>query len=171
MKKIRLNEKQKGMAALFAVALLIVLSYGYRCGLQKICGSGFVERTVRSSKELTFPQGKVYAEIADTSASREQGLSGRSGLGEGKGMLFVFDYPGKYGFWMKDMKFAIDMVWINEDGTVVHIERNVTPETYFDFNPPKTFVNTPDAKYVLELPSGASEQYGIYLGTKVEIGD
>lgn len=86
-------------------------------------------------------------------------------------MLFVFDVPGKYGFWMKDMRFPIDMVWISQDGTVVHIEREVSPSTYFDFNPPKTFVNTPDAKYVLEMASGTSEKYGLYLGTKVGIGE
>lgn len=171
MKKIHLNDKQKGLATIFGIALLIVLAYGYRCGLQKVCASSAVERVVRGGKELTFPQGTIEAEVADTPASREQGLSGRTELKEGRGMLFVFDYSGTYAFWMKDMKFAIDMVWINQDKVVVHIERNATPESYFDFNPPKTFVNIPEAKYVLEIPAGASDKYGIYLGTKVGMGE
>ncbi|MEZ0208944.1 MAG: DUF192 domain-containing protein [Candidatus Paceibacterota bacterium] len=171
MKKIRLDSSHKGTVALVAIGLLFIISYGYRCGFQKICGPGLVERVVRDGKELTFPQGKIVAEVASTPASRELGLSGRSGLKEGKGMLFVFEHSGRYGFWMKDMNFPIDIIWINEDGVVVHIERGATPESYSDFNPPKTFVNTPDAKYVLEIASGASDTYGIYLGTKVQIED
>lgn len=169
MKKINLHERHKGIAAACGIALLIVLAYGYRCGLQKVCGMGLIERVIRSEKVIMLPQGQIYAEIADTPASREQGLSGRSKLNEDEGMLFVFDVPGKYGFWMKDMNFPIDMIWVSEDGTVVHVEREISPSTYFDFNPPQTFVNTPDAKYVLEMASGASEKYGLYLGTKVGI--
>jgi uncharacterized protein len=169
MKKINLNERQKGIALASGVILLLFLAYGYRCGLQKVCGTGFIEKTVRAEKVITLPQGKIQAEVADTPASREQGLSGRSELQENDGMLFVFDMPGKYGFWMKDMNFPIDMVWISQDGYVVHIEREVSPSTYFDSNPPQAFVNTPDAKYVLEIASGASEKYGLYLGTSVEI--
>lgn len=169
MKKIHLNERQKGIATIFGIVLLVVLAYGYRCGLQEVCGTSFIERVIRSEKVIMLPQGQIYAEVADTQASREQGLSGRSKLAEDEGMLFVFDFPGKYGFWMKDMNFPIDMVWISQDGTVVHIEREVSPATYFDFHPPQTFVNTPNAKYVLEMASGASEKYGLYLGTKVGI--
>jgi uncharacterized membrane protein (UPF0127 family) len=171
MKKIRLNEREKGMFLIAGALLLVVLAYGYRCGLQKSCGSSAIEHVVRGGKVITFPQGKVYAEVADTAASREQGLSGRKGLSDDEGMLFVFDTPGRYGFWMKDMLFSIDMVWINQDGVVVHLERNVSPDTYFKFNPPATFINGPEAKYVLELASGASEKYGVYLGTKVKIGE
>jgi uncharacterized membrane protein (UPF0127 family) len=79
-------------------------------------------------------------------------------------MLFIFDKPGKYGFWMKDMLFSIDMVWVSEDGLVVNVERNVTPESY-----PKAFINTIDAKYVLEVDKGSAATYGMYIGSKVEI--
>jgi uncharacterized membrane protein (UPF0127 family) len=171
MKRIRLQERQKGKIAVIGIVLLVVLAYGYRCGLQKVCASGLMEKVVRSGSELTFPKGKIYAEVVDTPASREQGLSGRSELKDDEGMLFIFEHPGKYGFWMKDMTFPIDIIWINQDGVVVHIEREVTPDSYFNFNPPKTFVNTPEAKYVLELANGGSEKYGIYLGTKVSIGE
>ncbi len=171
MKNFLFNKRQKGSLIILSFLSLGILAYGYHCGVQKVCGLGFVERVVREEKKLILPQGEVYAEVANTSASRERGLSGRSSLDEDKGMLFVFDASGKYGFWMKDMKFSIDMVWINQDGIVVHVEREIAPETYFNFNPPKTFVNTPEAKYVLELASGAAEKHGIYLGTKVEIGE
>ncbi len=170
--KYPLNHRQRKTAGvLLSIAVLLGLSLMYRCGIQKICGSSLIEKVVRSGEEITLPQGRVYAEVVDTPASRAQGLSGRPSLAEDEGMLFVFDHSGKYGFWMKDMLFPIDMIWINEDQVVVHIERNATPSSYFVTNPPQTYVNTPDAKYVLEINSGASEKYGVYLGTKVKIGE
>lgn len=153
------------------VCALFFLAYGYTCGVQEVCGLAVVEKVVRSGKEISLPKGTVYAEVVDTQAARVQGLSGRSGLSEDEGMLFIFDHPGKYGFWMKDMLFAIDIVWVSEDLTVVHVEHNATPSSYFATNPPQTFVNTPDAKYVLELASGQAEKFGVYLGTKIRIGE
>jgi uncharacterized membrane protein (UPF0127 family) len=172
MKNNSFNQKQrKTFGVVLSVVALFVLAYGYRCGLQKVCGSSLVEKVVRNGKEITLPQGKVHAEVANTPASRAQGLSGRSGLSSDEGMLFVFDHSGKYGFWMKDMLFSIDIVWINEDGVVVHVVHNATPASYFVTNPPQTFMNTPDARYVLELASGQAEKFGLYLGTKVKIGE
>lgn len=168
---LKIKKQQKATVVLLALALVIVIAYGYKCGFQKVCGFSTIERIVRSGREITLPTGKVYAEIVDTPASRELGLSGRTGLEKDEAMLFIFEHSGRYGFWMKDMLFSIDMLWIAEDGTVVHIERNVTPESYFNNNPPKTFVNTPDAKYVLELASGQADVFGLYLGTKVKIGE
>src|SRR3989338_3180334 len=53
----------------------------------------------------------IKVDLALTMLEQAQGLSGREVLGENEGMLFVFDTPGKYSFWMKDMKFAIDIIW------------------------------------------------------------
>jgi uncharacterized membrane protein (UPF0127 family) len=162
---------KKVLYAFLALLSVIFISYTYQCGANKVCGGETVERIVRSGKEVTLPGGAVYAEIVDTPISRAKGLSGRRGLAPDEAMLFVFDYPGKYGFWMKDMLFPIDIVWISEDGTVVHIERNISPDTYSKQAPPQTFMNTPDAKYVLELASGQAERFGLYLGTKVLVGE
>jgi uncharacterized membrane protein (UPF0127 family) len=165
------NAKQKKVITiLIAILALSAVAYAYRCGVQKTCGSSVVEQVVRKEVTVTAPRGTITAEVVDTASSREQGLSGRLGLGEDKGMLFIFDHPGKYGFWMKDMLFAIDIVWINEDGIVVHVERNISPSSYFVTNPPQTFINTPEALYVLEVAAGESEEKGLYLGTKVELG-
>lgn len=166
-----IKKQKRGTVVILTLVLLVVIAYGYKCGYQKICGSSAIEKVVRSGKEITLPQGKVYAEVADTPASRTLGLSGRKGLAKDEGLLFVFEHPGKYGFWMKDMLFSIDIIWINEEGIVVHVERNATPESYFNNDPPQTFVNTPDAKYVLELAAGQADAFGLYLGTKVKIGE
>ncbi len=80
--------------------------------------------------------------------------------------FFVFDAPGRYGFWMKDMAFPLDIVWINQNGVVVNIERDLTPESY---NQKKTFINQADASYVLEVNAGMAAKFGLYLGSKVKI--
>lgn len=165
------SRKQKESAAALAVLLVLLLAYGYQCGWNKVCGAGNIERMVRSGKEIMLPHGKVYAEVADTLPARERGLSGRNGLGADEGLLFVFDKPGRYGFWMKDMLFPIDIIWISENGIVVHIEQNISPETYFKNKPPQTFINQVDAKYVLELAAHQAEKYGVYLGVKVKMGE
>lgn len=152
--------------AVLAVALLPV---GYRCAIQKTCRVGTLEKAVRSEASVQLPLGTIYAEVVDTPASRAQGLSGRRGLGEKEGMLFIFDHPGRYGFWMKDMLFPIDIIWINTDGVVVHVERNVSPSSYAVTNPPQTFINEPDARYVLEVAAGQADKLGAHLGTGVKI--
>ncbi|MGB3921718.1 MAG: DUF192 domain-containing protein [Minisyncoccia bacterium] len=106
---------------------------------------------------------EVKVEIADTDLERSQGLSGREGLLPNHGMLFVFDAPGYHAFWMKDMKFPIDIIWINADSKVVWIEKNLSPETY-----PNLFRPKEPAKYVLEVPAGFAEEHGVVIGSVVQ---
>jgi uncharacterized membrane protein (UPF0127 family) len=108
----------------------------------------------------------IKVELALTDEAQEQGLSGRSELKEDEGMLFVFDTPDNYSFWMKDMNFAIDIVWINEDQKVIYIEKSADPESY-----PETFGPNPSlgkTKYVLEVSSGFSVKNNLKAGDKIE---
>lgn len=164
-----LFRKNKALWVFLAIGTITILSIGYHCGLQKTCSNKRVEQAIRGEAVVQLPQGIIHAEVVDTPASRSQGLSGRTSLGEKEGMLFVFDTSGKYGFWMKDMLFPIDMVWINQEGYIVHVEHNVSPSTYAVTNPPQVFMNEPDALYVLELSAGQAEKFGAFLGTKVRI--
>ncbi len=103
----------------------------------------------------------VTADIADTEALRELGLSGRATLDEDRAMLFVFQSDALYSFWMKDMRFPIDMIWLAADKQVVHIERNAAPESYpSSFNP-----GTP-ARYVLEVSAGWANRHGVTVGSR-----
>ncbi len=140
--------------------------YGYRCLVEKVCESETIERVVRPDITILMPKGALTAEVVSTKSARAQGLSGRTKMKDNEGMLFIFETPGKYGFWMKDMLFALDIVWINNNGIVVSIERNVTPESY-----PKAFINHADASYVLEINAGDSEKLGLYLGSKVKFAE
>lgn len=79
-------------------------------------------------QRLTIGQTPLTVEVASTITQKQQGLSGRASLPEGRGMLFTFDQPGPYSFWMKDMNFALDFIWLQR-GTVVEMEQNVPPPT------------------------------------------
>lgn len=120
--------------------------------------------TLRDDAEVVLPRGTLLVQLANTPTTRELGLSYRESIGDEEGMLFIFDKPDIYAFWMKDMKFAIDMVWLSENGQVVHIQENATPESY-----PTVFSNKPKAQYVLELNAGNAAKYGLYLGVKVDL--
>jgi len=115
--------------------------------------------------------GKILkVELALTEKEQEQGLSGRKELKEDEGMLFVFNHIGQYSFWMKDMNFPIDIIWIGpastqggEDLNVVYIKKNALPESY-----PDTFLPDQNAKYILEVNASFSEKNNLKVGDKVE---
>lgn len=115
--------------------------------------------TLDGGRTVILDGQTIHVSVADTDAERAQGLSGSSGLAPDEGMLFVFPVDGKYAFWMKDMLFSIDMVWLSSDGNVRYIVRNASPDTY-----PQTFVSTSLARYVLELPAGFAKQYNVQVG-------
>lgn len=124
----------------------------------------FVTKTPASrTKVLNIGSASFKVEIADTPEKRQQGLSGRSALGDGTGMFFIFDKSGQYGFWMKDMNFPIDIVWIDENYKIVDIDKNLLPETY-----PEIFYPDQPVKYVLEIPAGAVDKYQVATGTMIQ---
>ena len=102
--------------------------------------------------------------VADEPWERKQGLSNSAPLDDQTGMLFVFDDSGRYGMWMKDMRYALDMIWIDENFTVVHVEENVTPDTY-----PTVFSSPGPARFVLEVPAFTVESFKIKTGQRASI--
>ena len=119
-----------------------------------------------SSAVLREGKRTYYLEVADSSASREKGLSGRESLAGNRGMLFVFDEPGKYCFWMKDTLFPLDMIWLDREHRVKHIEKNVQPSSY----PSQEFCYEGQAKYVIELNKGEVNRAGITINDKLDVG-
>ncbi len=116
--------------------------------------------------EVEINGASVTAEIVDTPELRMQGLSGRDSLDKDKGMLFVFDEPGRYGFYMRDMNFAIDIIWMDEDFEVVDIVEDLRPDTY-----PEVFEPDRPALFVLEVVSGFVEENDILIGTQADISN
>ena len=126
-------------------------------------GLFFMERKdTDTGQEPTVSVGErtFSVEIADTATARTRGLSGRDGLCGGCAMLFRFDTPGAYEFWMPDMRFAIDIAWIR-DGRIVHIERHVAPDFQGVLHP------SSEATDVLETVAGNLD--GIEVGDEVRL--
>ena len=120
-----------------------------------------------ASPAAVIPQERAVSapstiERVETPQAQELGLGGRTTIPDNYGMLFVFPTLEKYGFWMKDMKVAIDMLWIADDGTVVTLLENVSPATY-----PSVFYPDLPVKYVLETRAGYAHAYGITKGVRI----
>lgn len=101
----------------------------------------------------------VTLDIADTDEERSQGLSGVMSMPKNHGMLFVFEKNSQHGIWMKEMNFSLDIIWLNEFSEVVHIEKNISPNTF-----PKVFNPSSSSKFVLEFNAGFVERNHIKKG-------
>lgn len=104
----------------------------------------------------------VQASIADTLSQRIKGLSGTPYLPEGVVKLFAFGVSGEHSIWMKDMNYALDILWADEDGKIVHIEENVSPDTF-----PTSFASPVPAWYVVEANAGFVASNTIAVGTQI----
>jgi len=111
-------------------------------------------------RPLTIGGTTIYVKIADTPALQEHGLSDTASLPPDQGMLFVFPRSGIYAFWMKDMHYSLDMIWMDDNGKVIYIAPNVSPDTY----PAQTFSSDKPAKYVLEVNAGFAAQHTVRIG-------
>ena len=110
-------------------------------------------------KTLSIGDAVIVIDIADNEILREKGLSGRQTLSDSSGMLFIFPEVSTPGFWMKEMLFPLDIIWISEDKKVVSVSENLKPESY-----PSVFYPTGPVKYVLEVPTGFSQKHNVSIG-------
>lgn len=117
--------------------------------------------TLGNRSVIVINNTKIGVELADSPEKITKGLSGRKSLEENKGMLFLFPEPGYYYFWMKEMEFPIDIVYFDEDWTIVDILPKLNPDTF-----PKTFTSRTPVKYVLEINTGAADRYDLKIGDK-----
>lgn len=145
---------KKTISVLFILGAVFVLFYGYAAYAPEYMDIGF--------NVLKIGDTQVRIMIADTPALRTEGLSGRTALSEDEGMLFIFEAPGRYPFWMKDMRFPLDIIWIGDNGRVVEISPDVLPGSF-----PKLFSPHTPVRYVLEVHAGFSRRFGIATGTPV----
>jgi len=115
---------------------------------------------------ITVNDQTLIADISATPEQRTRGLSVKDTLSENEAMLFVFDVEAEHRFWMKDMKFPIDIIWISNDKIVVDIEHNLQPCDLRLFC--STYEPEGDSLYVLETVGGFAGKYRVVKGTPVE---
>ncbi|MEK7542079.1 MAG: DUF192 domain-containing protein [Patescibacteria group bacterium] len=143
-------------------------------GIGVLGGVWFFDR--ESGKPATtseIPTGEVLStaiisgvelrlEIVRTSEEQVRGLSGRELLAENSGMLFVYENPVMPGFWMKEMNFAIDIIWIDENKKIVGMNENIAPETF-----PEIFYPPSPVQYVLEINANWTKTHNISIGDEI----
>lgn len=111
---------------------------------------------------LMIGKQAITVAFASTPAEQEQGLSDTSKLSMDNGMLFIFDAPTVPAFWMKDMNYPLDIIWIDSNKKIIAVSQNLDPSTY-----PQTFVPPSQVSYVLEVPAGFYNENYLSIGDSI----
>ena len=142
----------------FAILVVGILILGFFLNRQN--HSPRFDYDHRADIVVTAPDGFVLStQIADNPTKRSIGLSNHDHLAPDEAMLFFFDQPGTHSFWMKDMAFPIDIVWLGDQGEVLYVVSNADPADY-----PKIYTPPVSATYVIELAAGFVEDHMIKPG-------
>ncbi|MEK7560176.1 MAG: DUF192 domain-containing protein [Patescibacteria group bacterium] len=156
---------KSGFIILMAVFFTLSLSAIFKNRSNLFLNSPKEQTSISTDTFIILIAGKqIKIDIADTEEKRSRGLSGKKSLPENAGMLFVFGIPAQYSFWMKDMRFSIDIIWIDETKKIVAVSENISPDTY-----PASFSPSDPVKYVLEVNAGWTQKNGIVVGDNIEL--
>jgi uncharacterized membrane protein (UPF0127 family) len=128
-------------------------------------------------ESVEFPRGTIKidetileVQIADTEPRRVRGLMFQDQLPFDQGMIFVFNELGVYSLWMLNMQFSLDMIWFDEDGNIVHLEKNIPPcKTPTQIMACQSIIPSGEAKYILEVTSGFIDKFNITKDSKLGI--
>lgn len=111
----------------------------------------------------------LTVEIADTQEKRSKGLAGRESIASNEGMLFIFDKPSQYAFWMKGLKVALDFIWIKDDAVVDFIENVPPPAIGQTDSALPVYSAKLDINKVLEVNAGTIKRLNIKVGDKIQM--
>lgn len=151
-----------GVAILFAIPLAQQIRDYYVKNLSEQQGKTQVEELKGPTLPIYIGDAVVTAVVVSSEVTRQKGAAGLKGFGSYDGMLFFFDEEGEYSFWMKDMEFPLDVIWIASDGTIVDIWQKALPDTY-----PEVYKPRAKAKYVLEVYAGFTQKNNLHEGDVV----
>ena len=159
MRKLKPILTGRIILTLTALVLSLIVIFSLNSGKSKI--SKFVKNEIK----LKVGNVQVVAELAETEESLAQGLSGRKSLEENSGMYFVLGEKKIATFWMKDMLFPLDIIWI-DNGIIVEIDETAPIPTN---NYVPSFTSQREVTHVLEVNSGFVDKHGIQKGDSVII--
>jgi len=128
-------------------------------------------------ESVEFPKGTVkiddialQVQVADTEPRRVRGLMFQNQLPYDQGMIFVFDKAGVYSLWMLNMQFSLDMIWFDQDGNIVHIEKDIQPcKTALETMTCQSYTPEGKATYILEVTAGFVDKFHITKDSKLHI--
>lgn len=146
------------------IAVIVIIGLGLIAAYNMNAGSGSSDRMEES--RVCFGDECFTVELALTPDQQSRGLMFREQMDEDRGMLFVFEEEGIHPFWMKNTLIPLDIIWIDSEKEVVFISRDTQPcrsAACPTINPGT------EAKYVLEINAGLSEQMGLSVGGSANI--
>lgn len=135
------------------------------------------EQTLRNAMDssdtivsLTAGEQTFRTVVVQESAALQRGLSDSAPLEQNEAMLFVFSQSDKHGFWMKDMNYPIDIIWIDEAKKVISVKAHADPSSYsqVDEQSSEIFKPASEGRYVLETAAGVADKYGISAGVQTD---
>jgi len=137
------------------LAALLLVSFFFGClanGLRK--------------ESVTIGTARIDAWVSDTQASRNQGLMNVQRIGENEGMIFVYDRPGMYRFWMKNTLIPLDLIFVSDNLTVISIQhmRPCVQDLCLLYEPPSEIM------YAIEVNDGFTEINNVMVGEQISIG-
>ncbi len=131
-----------------------------------IFNQSFAEEIVYSHAIVTTSTGEeIPVEVADTLKKRSLGLGKRASLKKGLGMLFVFEKRKPHRFWMKDMQFPLDIIWL-DNHRIVHIIHNAKPDNSRD--EPEVITSPVPVNFVLEIAAGRAAKLRLKTGQRMK---
>ncbi len=142
--------KRLGWCVIFFVMVFLLLDFFYLLTSHTVC----------------FQNHCFDVALAKTQAEQEKGLMFQKSLAANKGMLFIFSEQGRHAFWMKHTLIPLDIIWMDNNHTVVFINQNALPCAQGDcpvIKPPQ------NAMYVLEINGGMAQKIGLQVGDNIEI--
>ena len=144
------------LKVVFLLSILVFLSGFYSC--QSPSGTQRAPIYI-----VTLPNGKQIK--AEEALDKRKGLMGRASICKDCGMLFIYEEEGLHSYWMKNVLFPLDLIWLSSEGRVVYIVESASP----CFSDCRLYTNTVPAKYVLEVMGGVVKEEKLSLGDSLVI--
>jgi len=152
----------------FAIAVFVLIKWSQKNNLSsEVSQTATKTITGTEKKEILVGPNKLLVEIAGTNVKRAKGLGGRDSLGENEGMLFIFEKPDYYSFWMKDMKIPLDFIWISGN-EIKDITKNIPPPKNSS-DRLQTYRPIEKVDKVLEVNSGWVESHNVKIGDEIRL--
>ena len=156
---MEINKNRQKIVLVSFVAIILLLSVFFILGQNK--------KNMDTPQSAIINKVKINLELAKTDYEVARGLGYRDYLEIDKGMLFIFSRSDYYAFWMKDMRFSIDIIWI-EGNTIVDISKNVSSEPGVSLEKLKLYQPRQKANRVLEVNAGFSDKNNVKIGNKID---